>query len=190
MFFIESDRLKLIPLKHEQLVLCKRDRAALEKQLGLNLSAMVIDTHYQDELQQALNGFWLPNTQAYPDLYHWYTNWEVVLKSINTTIGGIGFGGYPDDFGETSVGYVMDEKHRCNGYATEAVLALSQWGFSYSILKSIIADTEVNNLASQQVLVKAGFKIFGNEKPLHYYRLTKPAKIALLQKPKYVSVTH
>jgi ribosomal-protein-alanine N-acetyltransferase len=179
MFCIESDRLKLIPLKHEQLELCKRDRSALEKQLGLNQSAMVIDSNYQAELRQALNGFWLPNTKAYPDLYHWYTNWEVVLISINTTIGGIGFGGYPNDFGETSVGYVMDEKHRGNGYATEAVLALSQWGFSYSILKSIIADTEVTNLASQRVLAKAGFNQFGNDKPLLYYRLNKPVKKAL-----------
>jgi ribosomal-protein-alanine N-acetyltransferase len=179
MFCIESDRLKLIPLKHKQLELCKRDRSALEKQLGLNPSAMVIDSYYQAELRQALNGFWLPNTRAYPDLYHWYTNWEVILTSINTTIGGIGFGGYPNDFGETSVGYVMDEKHRGNGYATEAVLALSQWGFSYSILKSIIADTEVTNLASQRVLAKAGFNQFGNDKPLLYYRLNKPVKKAL-----------
>jgi ribosomal-protein-alanine N-acetyltransferase len=176
MFCIESDRLKLIPLKHEQLELCNRNRDALEKQLGLNPSAMVIDAHYQAELRQALNGFWLPNTKAYPDLYHWYTNWEVVLKSINTTIGGIGFGGYPDDYGEASIGYMLDEQHRGNGYATEAVLKLSHWGFSFSVLKSIIADTEVGNLASQQVLLRAGFECYQNDKPLRFFRLNKPAK--------------
>jgi ribosomal-protein-alanine N-acetyltransferase len=179
MFFIESHRLKLIPLKYEQLLLCATDRPALEQLLNLNPSAMVIDAPYQTELEQALQGFWLPNTQAYPDLYHWYTNWEVVLKSINTTIGGIGFGGYPDNFGETSVGYMIDQQHWGKGYATEAVLALSQWGFSYSILKSVIADTELHNLASQRVLIKAGFKLYSSQKPLMYYRLLKPAKKAL-----------
>jgi ribosomal-protein-alanine N-acetyltransferase len=174
MFFIESERLRLIPLTHEQLLLLKHDRKDLELSIGLHPSAMVIDAHFQRESNEALLNFWLPYTKDYPDLYHWYTNWQIILKSINTTIGGISLGGYPNDYGETNIGYLIDEKHQGNGYATEALHTLSTWGFQFSILKYIHADTLVTNHASQQVLLKAGFNYTHSVSTTLYYRLPKP----------------
>jgi ribosomal-protein-alanine N-acetyltransferase len=173
MFFIESERLKLIPLNYDQLLLYANDRPALEQSLLLNKSTMVIDTHYQQEINEALKNFWLPNTKTYPDLYHWYTNWEIVLKSINTPIGSIAFGGYPDDHGETTMGYLIDQHHWGQGYATEAVVTLSKWGFSSSLLKIINADTDRGNKASQQVLLKAGFKVTHTNQEKAHFKLTK-----------------
>lgn len=173
MFHIDSDRLKLIPLQHDQLLLLKHSRYELEQQMGLNPSAMVIDAYYQTESEEALCNFWLPYTKTYPDLYHWYTNWQIILKDINTSIGGISLGGYPNDYGGTTIGYLIDEKHQGNGYATEALIRLTQWAFQFSILTSIHADTLTTNFASQQVLQKAGFKYMHSVKTTIYYRLPK-----------------
>jgi ribosomal-protein-alanine N-acetyltransferase len=157
MFILKSERLKLIPLNYDQLVLVNDSRCALEEFLGLNPSAMLIDDYNQAELKAALKNHWLPNTQMHPDLYQWYTSWEVVLKISNTSIGSICFGGYPDDYGETTIGYLVDQQHWGQGYATEAVLTLINWGFKFSILKTLKADALLNNPASQRVLLKAGF---------------------------------
>jgi len=166
-------RLKLISLTHEHLLLTQKERAKLEKYLGLNPSAMIIDPLFKTEMDAALLNFWLPNTYAYPDLYHWYTNWQIVVKSTNTIIGSIGFGGYPDDYGETTIGYMVDQQHQSQGYATEALQALSRWGFSFSMLKAIAADTKTDNPASKQVLLKAGFRQTHTVKNALYFKLKK-----------------
>jgi ribosomal-protein-alanine N-acetyltransferase len=43
MFFIESERLRLIPLTHAQLLLWKESREKMELSMGLNPSNMLID---------------------------------------------------------------------------------------------------------------------------------------------------
>ncbi|WP_345953341.1 GNAT family N-acetyltransferase [Mucilaginibacter sp. PAMB04168] len=178
MYYIESERLKLIPLNYEHLLLYKNNRPALEKALGLNPSTMVIDAFYKAETKDALQNFWLPNTKLYPELYYWYTSWEIVLKQTNTSIGGIGFGGYPDDYGETSIGYVVDQQHWGFGYATEALNTISKWGFAFTLLKALKADTQSHNLLSQRVLIKAGFKHTDSKNGLLYYRLPKGNTLA------------
>jgi ribosomal-protein-alanine N-acetyltransferase len=173
MFCLESDRLTLIPLTHQQLLWCRDDRAKLEQSLGLQHSDMQIAPLFRQEMDEAMEGCWLPDTAAYPDLYPWYTNWEMVCKKTRTAIGSIGFGGYPDDYGQTSIGYVIDEKHWGKGYATEAIMTLLNWGFSFSTLMVVTADTTPNNLASQKVLLKAGFRQKHTENGLLYFKLSK-----------------
>jgi len=173
MFTLQSSRLILIPLSYNQLTLSAQNRNLFEQNIGLNPSNILIDDEFKAEMDEAMQNFWLPNTQAYPDLYQWYTNWEVILKSTNTSIGGIGFGGYPNDYGETSIGYMIDKNRWGNGYATEALKAVLNWGFAFSILKSVNADTPVGNTASQRVLLKSGFKKTQTENGLLYFKATK-----------------
>lgn len=173
MFTIQSKQLTLIPLTYNQLILSTQNRNEFEQSMGLNPSAMLIDDEFKTEMDEAMQNFWLPNTLAYPDLYPWYTNWQVVLKSNSTVIGGLGFGGYPNDYGETSVGYMIDKNHWGNGYATEALIAALNWGFAFSILKAVNADTLVSNTASQRVLLKSGFKQTHTNNGLLYYKATK-----------------
>lgn len=173
MFFLETDRLKLIPLTYLQLLACQQNRAAFEQSFGLQVSAMRIGITFKQEINEAIQNFCIPNTKAYPDLYLWYTNWEIVLKDINTSIGNISLGGYPDDYGETFVGYVIDEQYWNLGYATEALTTLLKWGFSFSILKIVNADTPADNYASQKVLLKCGFKQVKAEQKIVYFKLNK-----------------
>jgi ribosomal-protein-alanine N-acetyltransferase len=173
MFLLESGRLKLLPLNYEQLLLQKNSPNYLAETLGLQMPALNAPVSFLHGLEQARDNCWLPDTQAYPDLYQWYTNWQIVLKSTNTVIGSIAFGGYPDDYGQTTVGYVIDTLHNGNGYATEALYALCYWGFCFSTLKVVTADTELTNLASQKVLTKVGFSQTHIKDGTVFYRLPK-----------------
>ncbi len=169
MFFIETERLQLIPLTHDLLMLCQQDRAAMETQLGLNTSDMRIDPLYVTELDDALAHFWIPMTAANPDRYQWYTNWEIVLKEERLAIGGIGFIGYPDENGQTETGFMLDKNFHSKGYAKEALTGITNWAFSHEEVKTIIAKTMEDNLPSRTLLERAGFMLTEQEANLVIY---------------------
>lgn len=169
MFFIETERLLLIPLTHDLLKLCQQNRANMEVKLGLNLSDMLIDPVYLTELEDAIENFWIPMTAANPDRYQWYTNWEIVLKKERLAIGGIGFIGYPDETGQTETGFMLDKNFHCRGYAKEALIGISNWAFTHDDVKSIIARTAEDNLPSRKLLERAGFLPVKQEADLVIY---------------------
>lgn len=72
----------------------------------------------------------------------------------------IGFCGlvHPNDQELPEVKYAFRRSHWGNGYATESVRAMLDYGASQHAMKQIIATVAENNLASQRVLVKAGMK--------------------------------
>lgn len=169
MFFIESTRLKLIPLTHQLLRLCQVSRPAMEQSLGINISTMQVEPSYQVELDDALLNFWLPKTKIHPKRYQWYTNWEIVDKAANITIGGIGFVGHADENGIVEMGYMIDQQQQRKGYATEAIRAMVNWAFQDEVVEAVIAKTAPGNFPSQKVLLKNGFvQIAGTEKLLAF----------------------
>ena len=46
------------------------------------------------------------------DEYVWYTNWQIILKEENVSIGSACFKGEPDENGVVEIGYGLDEKYR------------------------------------------------------------------------------
>jgi len=173
MFFIESERLKLMPLTHQQLLLLRQDRALMEISIGLTPSFMLVEPLYYAEIIDALDNFWLPNTLAYPEKYLWYTGWELVLKSTNTSIGGMGFAGYPNDNGEAEIGYMIDGNQHNKGFATEALQTMIAWAFTHQFVKAIVVHTYADNLPSRRLLDKCGFKQVEDVETLLTYRLNR-----------------
>lgn len=173
MFFIESERLRLIPLTHEQLQLTHADRQAMELSLGLNPSAMLVDSLYQHEIDDAMINFWLPKTREHAEQYLWYTSWEIVLKNTNTIIGGMGFGGEPNEIGEVETGYMIDGNHHNKGYATEALRTMIHWAFTHDAVQAIIICTYTDNLPSRKMVDKCGFKQVDDVDGLLTYRLIR-----------------
>ena len=53
-------------------------------------------------------------------------------------------------------GYVIARSHQHKGYATEATLAMIHWAFQQPTIYRVNASTDVDNIASQRVLEKAG----------------------------------
>jgi RimJ/RimL family protein N-acetyltransferase len=53
-------------------------------------------------------------------------------------------------------GYVIARSHQHKGYATEAARAMIHWAFQQPAIYRVNASTDVENIASQRVLEKAG----------------------------------
>lgn len=161
MFFLQSERLKLLPLEHSNLVLFLQNRALLEQNLGLEISSPEIrpwdDTDFMDEIVDAMENYVIPRVEQNPENWLWFTHWLIVHRADNLTIGGIGANGLPDENGEAMIGYYIDLKYEGQGFASEAVATLVDWLFAEPSLKSVIADTPENHVASQKVLIRNGF---------------------------------
>jgi RimJ/RimL family protein N-acetyltransferase len=57
---------------------------------------------------------------------------------------------------------------RGHGYATEAVIALLTVAAERGIVR-VIADTTLDNIASQRTLIRAGFRLVTTDAELHHY---------------------
>lgn len=173
MFYIESNRLRLIPLNTQQLQLHASDYEMLQVSLGLIPRPMIMEAYFQNEFNDALVNYWLPETAANASNYKWFTNWLIVHKLDNCIVGGIGVAGLPNDHGETEVGYGLDQTYRGQGIATEALECLLKWVFQHSFSKAVIAHTLLDAPDSQRVLQRAGFERISVEKGLVLWRKMK-----------------
>ena len=172
MFYIESERLKLIPLNYHQLRIYNNSEALAEN-LGLKAAKVETEPFFQSEFDDALQNHWAPLVEKNPDNYIWYTNWLIVLKEENIAVGGIGVTGLPDENGSCETGYGMDLNQRGKGYATEALACLAKWAFQNPDLKTIIAHTLIDGISSQKVLQKAGFQYVKEEAELILWELKR-----------------
>jgi [ribosomal protein S5]-alanine N-acetyltransferase len=151
MLEISSDKLRIVPLNLEQFRLLLSGMKEMETALGLNFSNENFDEH----TQQAMEGLYQEALKNSRD-YWWYTNWQIILKSQNISIGSLCFMRRPNETGEVEAGYGINEHFRNQGYMTEALQAVFQWAFQQPKVASIIAETEKDNPASHRVLQKCG----------------------------------
>jgi [ribosomal protein S5]-alanine N-acetyltransferase len=172
MVALETERLRLIPLDLQNLLLLKENRALMEKNMGLTVSNMQFDPQIQAEMNEAID-FWISRVGENEEDYSWFTNWEMVLKEKNMSIGGIGLTGLPDRKGEVTVGYGVDGNYHRQGYATEALQAMVQWIFKNAHVHRIVAETLKDNVASHKVLHKNGFVKAAEKDLLYIWRLER-----------------
>jgi RimJ/RimL family protein N-acetyltransferase len=78
-------------------------------------------------------------------------------------IGSAGFHGPPDDEGRIEVGYRVEPEYRRRGVATEVVRALFDWANREHGVTRFRAATAPDNLASQAVLARFGFRQAGTQ---------------------------
>ncbi len=161
---VQTPRLTLIPLTHNQLRIWKQfGREELAKSLEIKHNPGEMGLFYEQEMLQALSDFWIPQTAKFPLDYYWYTNWEIILKDASCSVGGIGLAGLPDNDGTTEIGYAIDQKFEGQGIASEAVEALSKWVFEDKDMQILRAETPNENIASQRVLMKNNFQKTGEK---------------------------
>jgi ribosomal-protein-alanine N-acetyltransferase len=82
----------------------------------------------------------------------------VVLKASGGLVGGCRIEVRNAVHGTGDVGYVVDRQHWGQGYATEAIRALIDFGFRRLALHRIWATCDVENHASARVLEKLGMR--------------------------------
>jgi RimJ/RimL family protein N-acetyltransferase len=165
---LETKRLSLVPLQSHQLALALEDYAAMQTDLGLKVINKSLDEEMQYAMQVRLKKV-LENVEN----YLWLTNWAIVLKEQKQIIGFIMIKGCPNEFGEVIVGYGIEEEHRRNGYATEALEALIQWIFENPNAIFVIADTEKTNIPSHKVLENVGAVKYKETDEIEWWRIEK-----------------
>lgn len=85
----------------------------------------------------------------------------ITLKKEHTLIGSIDVVDYINDFPE--VGYCLSKTYWNKGYMTEALKAFTKHLFKNDF-KKILIEADVNNIASNKVIEKCGFKFTHKEK--------------------------
>jgi RimJ/RimL family protein N-acetyltransferase len=95
--------------------------------------------------------------------------YRITRLSDGRAVGGLGFKGQPDG-GCVEIGYGLVPSARGHGYAAEAVIALLTVAADHG-LSRVIADTTLDNIASQRTLIRAGFRLVRTEAELHHYEV-------------------
>ena len=143
---IKTERLKLYPASREQM-------------------EAIIASEQDKELKKAYTEM-LDGCLLHPDQWDWYAVW-MIEKMDGTHIGDLCFKGLQNN-GTAEIGYGILEAFQGQGYATEAVQAACRWAFRHAEVKSLEAEVDAENAASQKVLQKCGFRpngIIGEEGP-------------------------
>ncbi len=95
--------------------------------------------------------------------------YRITRLADGRAVGGVGFKGQPDG-GCVEIGYGLAPSARGQGYAAEAVVALLALAAEHGVSR-VIADTTLDNIASQRTLLRAGFRLVGSDDELHYYEV-------------------
>lgn len=151
---IETSRLIIKPLNHSQLLKYLDNDPSLDQELNLVVSSREISP----ELREIMEGTIIPKISKAESNFIYSTLWTVIEKGHNIMVGDLCFMAGPDEQGEIQIGYGMHERFRNMGLMTEAVDGLIKWARMQPEVKSIVATTDRNNIASYSVLIKNRFK--------------------------------
>jgi RimJ/RimL family protein N-acetyltransferase len=83
---------------------------------------------------------------------------QVVRRRDRTLLGGVSLEGISDPRGTVEVGYFLGRAYRGEGYATEAVLALTDAAFRTLRVQRVEAYVLPGNRKSEAVLRRSGFR--------------------------------
>lgn len=164
---IDSQSLRITPLNLHQFSLLLQGIDKMENELGLVASNENFDKH----TQEAMEGLYKEALKHSND-YLWYTNWQIILKSENKSIGSICFMKKPDEQGLVEIGYGINTLYRNKGYATEAVQEVCNWALTQPQVNSIIAETEKKNYPSHRVLEKCGMTKYNETNNSIFWKLS------------------
>lgn len=163
---LETQSLRIIPLRLNQFSLLLKGIDKMEQALGLTASNESLDK----DTQQAMEGLY-NEALKYPKDYLWFTNWQIILKSANKAIGSACFMRSPDENGFVEIGYGINSEYRNNGYATDAIRAMCNWALKQTVVQAVIAETEKNNYPSHRVLLKCGMIKYKESDNSYFWKL-------------------
>lgn len=96
--------------------------------------------------------------------------WAVTLKDTGALVGTADFCWWSLEQRKAEVGFCFAKEHWGKGYASEALMALIKFGFTYMDLNRIEARCFDENKASARVMEKAGMKHEGFMRDLIYIK--------------------
>ncbi len=153
---IETERLVLFPYTEENLPLFNNDLPRFEEAFGVAYRGEELDHLLRDYLRKLEH-----DIAADPEHFLFFTEFLIVLKENSHVIGSIDYKYVPHD-GVTEVGYGLNPRYEGRGYMSEALRAFLDFGRAKGI-KSVLAETLPDNLKSQNVLRRCGFRFLRAE---------------------------
>jgi ribosomal-protein-alanine N-acetyltransferase len=144
---LETERLQLRPLEAEDAAIIQ----ALAGNWAIADTTLNVPHPYNDGLAEQWIQTHLPNYEK----RHAVT-YGIVLRGAALLVGVAGLGIHPR-FRRGELGYWIGQPHWKQGYATEAVVQIVDFGFKRLGLHKIHAEHLERNPASGAVLLKAGF---------------------------------
>jgi RimJ/RimL family protein N-acetyltransferase len=154
-----------IPTKRFELVsmsmpfmqaLLRHDLDAAAAEIGA-----AVPPNMPDDLEHFLE-YRIGDLTADPTVQPWLGR-AIVLEDAagRRIIGSIGFHAPPDESGRVEIGYRVEPDHRRQGVATEVVQAMFDWACREHDVTRFRAATAPDNVASQAVLKRFGFRQVG-----------------------------
>lgn len=95
--------------------------------------------------------------------------YRITRLADGLAVGGTGLKGQPDS-GCVEIGYGLAPSARGHGYAAEAVIAILTVAADHG-LSTVIANTTLDNIASQRTLIRTGFRLIRSDAELHHYEV-------------------
>ena len=164
---IETERLLIKPLTYSQLVKYTFCDNSLEKELNLNETTRTISAELKEALEQTI----LPSVADETKNYLYSTLWTAISKTENRMVADLCIIGEPNVNGEIEIGYGTYEGFQGKGFMTELVAGIIKWSKIQPRVKSVIACTNKDNIASFKVLQNNDFLKIGETDILFNWKL-------------------
>ena len=98
----------------------------------------------------------------------WYlqqgVSWGVVIKDSQKLIGQCSLHSWNIEQKEAQLGYIINPQYWGNGYGSEVLKIIVNFGLNQLCLNTIIAEIDPNNLTSAAILEKHGFSVSEHRK--------------------------
>ncbi len=91
-------------------------------------------------------------------------SWGMVLKESNQLIGQFSLHSWNTEFNNAQLGYIISPSYWSNGYGSEALKTIVNFGFSTLGLTTITAEIDPANISSSTILKRFGFKYIKSRK--------------------------
>ncbi|HET7168697.1 MAG TPA: GNAT family N-acetyltransferase [Candidatus Limnocylindrales bacterium] len=138
--------------------LLARDLQAAETEIGAS-----VPSDFPDQLDGFLQ-YRIPDLTADPAAQPWLGRAIVLTEaSGRQVIGSVGFHSPPDEDGRVEIGYRVEPQYRRQGVASEVVRAMLDWAAREHGIERFRASTAPDNVASQAVLARFGFRRVGTQ---------------------------
>lgn len=171
---LKTNRISLIPLNLEQLEILKDGMTVLAEHMELKCDEFRLNTDesFLQAFYEMIEPHFMTKINESPANIEWLTQRIIVENKDKHIIGGIGASGLPNEKGEVMIGYFIADGFEGYGYATEAVKTLvDDLRERLAGVKTIVADTPAEHIASQRVLSKNGFEFVGITEEGYRWRL-------------------
>jgi ribosomal-protein-alanine N-acetyltransferase len=105
------------------------------------------------------------------------SRWAIFDATNNNFIGMCVARIFVHNTSQIEIGYVLSREYWGKGIATEVCKALTQYSFTNTNTKEVVAITDLSNSGSQNVLQKAGFErldnLIRNQEELAYFKIER-----------------